>query len=481
MMSRLIVRNLPKNIKEETVRSIFEEKGELTDLKLCYTNNGKFRRFAFIGYKTEDQAKAALLHFDRSFVDTSKITLDIARNLGDETLPRPWSKYSEGSSANKKFKEKLEKVEAQKRKKGEVESEGKETIDKEKSSIIKERRKKKKLEVLDELADDSEFKNFLDIHNLGTSTKTISTANAAGDDKKNKEQVEYDDSNESGSEDDVYDAVGSSAGNVQERIQGMKNSGEKSDENITARINTLSDMDYLRSKVVSASQETCLNKKSKTKSKSEKNNSENNKRKDKIDDDDDNGDDENVIDKNAKDEEADIGKNLSNMKLKSPSAFGTVKMKGLPFKCCENDIKDFFAPLKTLNIRIIKNKKSRAKGCAFVDFETESDIKEALKRDKDCIERRYIELFRDVQEKEPKEIKKEKPWMKKLVSQEGSEEFDSIAEVSIIDYLFIVLKHADNKVNVTLTIFSLEDFFFATCPMLAQKKICKSYLKSLVL
>ena len=65
--------------------------------------------------------------------------------------------------------------------------------------------------------------------------------------------------------------------------------------------------------------------------------------------------------------------------------------------------------------------------------ETESDIKEALKRDKDCIEGRQIELFRDIQEKKPKEIKKEKPWMKKLVGQEGTEEFESIAEVSIIN------------------------------------------------
>ena len=444
-MSRLIVKNLPKNIKEETVRSIFEEEGELTDLKLCYTDTGKFRRFAFIGYKTEDQAKAALLHFDNSFVDTSKITLDIARNLGDETLPRPWSKYSEGSSANKKLKEKLEKVEAQKRKKREVESEGKESIDKEKSSIIKERKKKKKLEVLDELANDSEFKKFLDVHNLGTSAKTSRTANANSDDKKNQKEVEYDDSNESGSEDDVYDAVGSSPGNVCEGIQEMKNSSEKSYENVTTRINTLSDMDYLRTKVVSASQETYLNKKSKTNSKIGKDNSENNKRKDKSDDDDcrddddgddgdddDDDDDENVNDKSEKGEEADIGKNLRNMKLKSPAAFGTVKMKGLPFKCCENDIKDFFAPLKTLSIRIIKNKKNRPTGCAFVDFETESDIKEALKRDKNCIEGRHIELFRDIQEKKPKEIKKEKPWMKKLVGQEGSEEFESIAEVSII-------------------------------------------------
>lgn len=212
-MSRLIISNLPKNIKEDRVRSIFAGKGELTDIKLCYTKDGKFRRFGFVGFKTEDQAKAALQHFNKSFIDTSKITVDIAKNLGDDSLPRPWSKYSEGSSANKRLKEKKEKK-TEKINAGYLQSEGKDDNDKEKSNFDKDKSKKKKIKVLDELEDDAEFQDFLSVHQLGSSKQTRSDVETKGGDKEanenheRKQQVEYDDSDESGNEDEVYDAPG---------------------------------------------------------------------------------------------------------------------------------------------------------------------------------------------------------------------------------------------------------------------------------
>ena len=214
-MSRLIIRNLPKNIKEDRIRSIFAGKGELTDVKLCYTKDGKFRRFGFIGYKTEDQAKAALHHFNNSFIDTSKITVDVAKNLGDESLPRPWSKYSEGSSANKRLKEKRKKK-GQEENAQDVKSKETDDVHKGKSSLVKEKDKKKKLKVLDELEDDVEFQDFLSIHKLGSSKQIGSDLHTDGGDgeakktrkSERKNQVEYDDSDESGNEEEVYDASG---------------------------------------------------------------------------------------------------------------------------------------------------------------------------------------------------------------------------------------------------------------------------------
>ena len=215
IMSRLIIRNLPKNIKEDRVRSIFVAKGELTDVKLCYTKDGKFRRFGFIGYKTEDQAQAALQHFNKSFIDTSKITVDIAKNLGDESLPRPWSKYSQGSSANKRLEEKREKK-IQKRLAGDLQSKDKDDVGKEKSNLLKEKNKKKKIKILDELEHDDEFQDFLSVHKLGSSKQTRSKVNSEGGDIELKEsqeserktQVEFDGSDESENEDEVYDASG---------------------------------------------------------------------------------------------------------------------------------------------------------------------------------------------------------------------------------------------------------------------------------
>ena len=156
-MSRLIVKNLPKNITEERLRTIFAEKGQITDLKLKYTKNGVFRRFAFVGFKTHTEAERALKHFNNTFIDTSKIQVDICKDLGDETAPRPWSKYSEKSSA---FQKKVQKVEQRKRA-----FEGK--VDEGKSGE-EVKKKKKGNALLGELENDSSFQEFLEVHKTGS-------------------------------------------------------------------------------------------------------------------------------------------------------------------------------------------------------------------------------------------------------------------------------------------------------------------------
>ena len=44
-------------------------------------------------------AQAALKYFHNSYLHTSKLQVDFAKPQDDETLDRPWSKHSEGSSA----------------------------------------------------------------------------------------------------------------------------------------------------------------------------------------------------------------------------------------------------------------------------------------------------------------------------------------------------------------------------------------------
>lgn len=435
-MSRLIIRNLPGNVKEERVRSIFGNKGELTDLKLCYTKDGKFRKFAFVGYKTEDQAKAALKHFNRSFVDTSKISVEIAKEVGDKSLPRPWSKYSEGSSANQRLMEKLEKK-LRKRYSG-SELVGKGGDKKGKTGTLEKKKKmNKNIEVLDELADDPEFQEFLGLHELGSSKQAKNKVNTGADGndlktnrKHERKQVKYDDSDESGNEDDVYDAVGTGSVEEEKKDCNEENKGTK-----TAETNALSDMDYLRSKVVSTSQECLPRNKGKKKSKNDKLENDNRNREvsskgsmdiDKV-----------IYNEKEKEDKEKVHnkgreKYTNKVKMKSPAAFGTIKMRGLPFKAKEKDIKDFFSPLTTLDIRIIRINAGKPTGKAFVDFASESDIREALKRDGDCIEGKYIKLFSDKEEHTcthtSLEAKEEKPWVKKLAGQGEDEEFESIAE-----------------------------------------------------
>lgn len=192
IMSRLIIKNLPKNIKEERIRSIFSVKGELTDVKLCHTKDGKFRRFGFIGYKTEDQAKAALQHFNSSFIDTSKITVDFAKSLGDESLPRPWSRYSEGSSANDRLKNKKEKKAEELTDRVSKPKEAKDpsdthSINRKKSSVVNEKNNKERTKALDDLEHDTEFQEFLSVHKHRGSKQTWSNDNVEHGQAKPKE------------------------------------------------------------------------------------------------------------------------------------------------------------------------------------------------------------------------------------------------------------------------------------------------------
>ena len=209
-------------------------------------------------------------------------------------------------------------------------------------------------------------------------------------------------------------------------------------------------MDYLRSKVVSTSHKSPKRKKSKESQNVESDDSEDEERdRESADDESDNDDDKDVTDDNISDghdsgddseeeeeeEEGNDDTNARKNKSKASAACGTIKMRGLPFKVKERHIKDFFAPLRILDIRMIKNNKGKPTGCAFVDFASENDITEALKRDRDCIEGRYIELFRDKEQQSNQKTAKEKPWMKKLAGQGDNEEFESIAEVSFRDLI----------------------------------------------
>ena len=78
-MSRLIVKNLPKHLKEVDLAHHFSQKGAtVTDAKIMFKNE-KSRKFGFVGFKTEDEAKAARQYFNRTFLHTSRIEVDFAK------------------------------------------------------------------------------------------------------------------------------------------------------------------------------------------------------------------------------------------------------------------------------------------------------------------------------------------------------------------------------------------------------------------
>ena len=96
-------------------------------------------------------------------------------------------------------------------------------------------------------------------------------------------------------------------------------------------------------------------------------------------------------------------------KLLRPSAFDsgvhdgklTVRLRGLPFRATEPDVRGFFAPLVAVAVRFVIDKEDRPSGFAFVEFGTEKDVKKALKKTNEKMESRYIEVMRDEGDQKP--------------------------------------------------------------------------------
>ncbi|XP_034828606.1 heterogeneous nuclear ribonucleoprotein F [Maniola hyperantus] len=70
-----------------------------------------------------------------------------------------------------------------------------------------------------------------------------------------------------------------------------------------------------------------------------------------------------------------------------------VHMRGLPFKASPQDIAYFFRPIHPMNINILYDNSGRPSGEADVEFECHEDAMRAMRRDKNNMEHRYIELF----------------------------------------------------------------------------------------
>ncbi|OII73389.1 splicing related protein [Cryptosporidium ubiquitum] len=103
--SRIIIKNLPSYLSEKRLRDHISSIGcNITDVKIVKKrseSNPKVessRKFGFVGFYSEEDAKKALEYFNGTFIDTSRIHVQYAFPPGSDLLPRPWSKYSVGSS-----------------------------------------------------------------------------------------------------------------------------------------------------------------------------------------------------------------------------------------------------------------------------------------------------------------------------------------------------------------------------------------------
>ncbi|XP_019722473.1 putative RNA-binding protein 19 [Hippocampus comes] len=365
-MSRLIVKNLPNGMKEERFRGMFAAFGTVTDCTLKFTKDGKFRKFGFVGFQSEDDANTALKHFNRSFVDTSRVTVEMCKAFGDPTKSKAWSKHTQSSEPEKpatqtKTAEKLEK--------------GKKT-----TSAVKK------------LEEDEEFKEFLSVHQNRCQVRTwVNDAMEQAVDRdsakaKSKEKLAVDDylNFDSDQSDDEYEE---------------KEEEEGSEEDCTttkeALKSSLSDMDYLRSKMVRT--EDAMD--------------ESDEKDDKLQGDDEEEDfgpaqlndsayesgDRNHTAKmknSVPSEDKKQGKGKKNARQEiEPTTEFTVKLRGVPFNVKEHQIKEFMTPLKPAAIRIGRNESGNRTGYVYVDLHSAEEVAKALKKNKDYIGGRYIEVF----------------------------------------------------------------------------------------
>ena len=363
-MSRVIVKNIPTKIDETKLRELFEQCGHVTDVKVQKCRNGRPRHFGFVGYHNEQEAEAAVKHFNKTFLNSVRIEVEIAKRYGDPSIPRPWSRYAKGSSAY--VKQQKEQTQRDSHGISHGTEKGSSAGVGTNISIIKEQQlnhevhKSKLTKMLAnyyDLEKDPTFKEFVALHNKKDKRKTWNNEPTEPTDDKvlpnvkpkvipNIESVEA--------------KRPGGKGILLTRTHLKFEESESESEEVTCDTDEskvkLSDIEFLKSKVVR------------------------NLDKDHVS----NPTEDHVSSSESCDEEVEE----SSPKL-------TLKMRGLPFSATEQDVKNFFHPVNVKEIRLVQTAKGRPSGRAFVDFYNESDLKQSLKHHKEYMNNRYVELFVD--------------------------------------------------------------------------------------
>ncbi|NXX36963.1 RBM19 protein, partial [Nicator chloris] len=363
--------SLLSQMKEERFRKLFAAFGTLTDCCLKYTKDGRFRKFGFIGYKSEDEAQTALNHFNKSFIDTSRVTVELCKSFGDPTKPKAWSKHSQKAPASEKqTKEPLASAAP--------------------AGTKKQKKKKDPVDNLKELEEDKTFQEFLVVHQKRSQVATWANDTLAEEPKKGKSAAADYLNFDSDESEELSEAGDEGSEDEEEEVKEGKKAATSRD---------LSDMDYLKSKVVKdSSSSSSTEEETETEEEEEEEESETGE---------DSGIAETHPEKRGKpkaqqaEQKTAVGKKGKGSTLKSQGSSGegstpfTVKLRGAPSNITEASlIREFFFPLKPVAIRMGKKAQGKNSGYIFVELKSEAEMQRALKRKKEFLGGRCVEVSR---------------------------------------------------------------------------------------
>lgn len=82
--SRIFIRGLPPQMKADDFRRHFSKQVGITDAKLI-----PHRRIGYVGYKTPEEAVKAVKYYNKTFINMSKVQVELARSVEQETALNP--------------------------------------------------------------------------------------------------------------------------------------------------------------------------------------------------------------------------------------------------------------------------------------------------------------------------------------------------------------------------------------------------------
>ncbi|CAK9439045.1 uncharacterized protein LODBEIA_P32690 [Lodderomyces beijingensis] len=383
-MSRVIVKGLPKYFTEDNLRKHFSQQGDITDVKLVKGKNGESRRFAFIGYKSEESAKNAVRHFNKSFIDTARIDVEIAKSFSDPNVPLSFRE-----------KRKLENAKLRRQEEALLEQEERAKVKRTKKSTIDE-----------EIENDPKLREYMEVmkpsHQVkswandtvadgtgGPSAKDLENA-LQGEVKKPVEgyQVATAQENESDEEYEDFDKVR----DEKRKDEGDEEEDEEEEEMMPltgapdnlAKDDSVSDMDWLRSKSVRIRENG--EKPESTAATAE------------------------VEERDNKDQEEKEEKESETVEVESPAPFmseeektmakirdtGRLFVRNISYDATESDFRSLFSPygqLEEVHVAI-DTRTGKSKGFAYIQFADTAMAAEAYRSlDKEIFQGRLLHIL----------------------------------------------------------------------------------------